>query len=935
MKIKSKNISILFLTTANLIILFFIIGIIFPDQIKVLAESNVSDAIGTRVISNPEHISAQAWYEQQGFSGSPQSLIVDGYKAVRDGRTVYVSATNIVVNNGESYLYSNIYLISYNQTADDQTVDIFSQILKNWKFNTNLTDVVGTCSMSTKSCYIDSDCLDGYSCSDNKCILPTENTLNCILDSDCPSNLFCNGKKAKIVRDLDRLEKLVLIKKKLSNYYNTNNKYPVLGAGTYLSHIALSVWPSWQNIFLNELKINNIVDPINKLGSCSDPAKRFDLNTCWNAVDNVFLSTSTNYNYNNFGLPANSNIITYITNTNGSDYRLCAVMETALDGMNYRLDNSSSLLDYNCGGTLGNTGAIGYSVNTSPYIKNYSLEGISGQEFNGYIEAFDNEGHTINWQLVDNDLGWGDGNNLVLQNTPYPNQKKVWSQKAGSSGTSTINIILTDSLGSSSTHQLKFYISNSGPQIIAGNISHNLSYEPRFNNNITINSINGLLSSGTTIDSAIKIISLGSSEANFNILSCSQSSGVNIGNNLKACYDKITNTNYILKIIGGELMPGNFNYRISVTDSYNTTATKDLSINLTVDDPVINFNNCLTIANLGDDYTCQLSTFNTIERSSIGISTSSLPLPFGLYFNSGVKKIEGRLLRLGSSTITATATNQFGKSSQKSFNLNVVTDCGSAVVKYDGGPWNYNGTIRNQAGYYKTALIGNQCWLADNLNIGTQIASSATSSNNEIIEKYCLDDNSINCDLYGGLYTWSEAMRYSTSSEFEPKQGICPEGWRIPTDSDWYILENGLKDNNNTCNLYRTSSWDCSNAGEELKTNSFKAYLDINGIAKFWSSKGTDNLNNIYNPSDINYVMTRFLANSGANINNTTTTDSNAKKIMRKFIPQNEYLSVRCIKDNFQCQTVNDCPNTLDYNCTNNMCVSKPNNTGTNNSSND
>src|SRR3990167_3945389 len=51
-----------------------------------------SDAIALRVIPNPDHLSPGLWYYRQGFNGSPQALTVDGYDAVRDGRTVYVNA---------------------------------------------------------------------------------------------------------------------------------------------------------------------------------------------------------------------------------------------------------------------------------------------------------------------------------------------------------------------------------------------------------------------------------------------------------------------------------------------------------------------------------------------------------------------------------------------------------------------------------------------------------------------------------------------------------------------------------------------------------------------------------------------------------------------------------------------------------------------------
>jgi hypothetical protein len=63
---------------------------------------------------------------------------------------------------------------------------------------------------------------------------------------------------------------------------------------------------------------------------------------------------------------------------------------------------------------------------------------------------------------------------------------------------------------------------------------------------------------------------------------------------------------------------------------------------------------------------------------------------------------------------------------------------------------------------YNTVAIGYQCWLKENLNIGTRINGSQNQTDNGIIEKYCYDDNESNCDEYGGLYQWDEMMQYTT-----------------------------------------------------------------------------------------------------------------------------------------------------------------------------
>jgi uncharacterized protein (TIGR02145 family) len=91
--------------------------------------------------------------------------------------------------------------------------------------------------------------------------------------------------------------------------------------------------------------------------------------------------------------------------------------------------------------------------------------------------------------------------------------------------------------------------------------------------------------------------------------------------------------------------------------------------------------------------------------------------------------------------------------------------------------------------YYNTVLIGTQCWMAENLNIGIKITGFNSQTDNSIIEKYCYYDNTANCDTYGGLYQWNEMMEYSTTPGV---QGICPAGWHLPTNTEWTILTNFL-----------------------------------------------------------------------------------------------------------------------------------------------
>ena len=89
---------------------------------------------------------------------------------------------------------------------------------------------------------------------------------------------------------------------------------------------------------------------------------------------------------------------------------------------------------------------------------------------------------------------------------------------------------------------------------------------------------------------------------------------------------------------------------------------------------------------------------------------------------------------------------------------------------------------------YATVQIGGQCWMAENLNIGTQI-STGDQLNNAIIEKYCSGNDAANCITYGALYQWNEMMQYSTTPGV---QGVCPSGWHLPTDVEWMTMEEVL-----------------------------------------------------------------------------------------------------------------------------------------------
>ncbi len=67
-------------------------------------------------------------------------------------------------------------------------------------------------------------------------------------------------------------------------------------------------------------------------------------------------------------------------------------------------------------------------------------------------------------------------------------------------------------------------------------------------------------------------------------------------------------------------------------------------------------------------------------------------------------------------------------------------------------------------------------------------------SDDEVIEKFCYEESTANCDTCGGLYTWTEAISANAASSSStlvgasPHLGACPLGWHVPTQSEWSTL---------------------------------------------------------------------------------------------------------------------------------------------------
>lgn len=98
---------------------------------------------------------------------------------------------------------------------------------------------------------------------------------------------------------------------------------------------------------------------------------------------------------------------------------------------------------------------------------------------------------------------------------------------------------------------------------------------------------------------------------------------------------------------------------------------------------------------------------------------------------------------------------------------------------------------------YKTVKIGEQEWMAENLNFNYKKGNVGSS------RSYCYNKKDENCDKFGRLYPWTVAIdsayldsAYNMKCGFygvncsipERWRGVCPENWHLPTKSEWMNL---------------------------------------------------------------------------------------------------------------------------------------------------
>jgi len=184
---------------------------------------------------------------------------------------------------------------------------------------------------------------------------------------------------------------------------------------------------------------------------------------------------------------------------------------------------------------------------------------------------------------------------------------------------------------------------------------------------------------------------------------------------------------------------------------------------------------------------------------------------------------------------------------------------------------------------YRQIKIGNQMWMAENLNYG-KLVIDMKQSNNAMAEKSYYKNDSVLGKKFGALYTWEEATNYKTNSG-GLLQGLCPDGWHLPSDKEWSALTCFLDNKVNAA----AEGWSGENIALLLVDNNGRP---VNFGLKF---SGNAVSNWFFYGNEMAYLWT---ADGSSNASAWYRAfDKNSKQIYRGPGDIKLGMSIRCVKD--------------------------------------
>ncbi|MCQ2062306.1 MAG: fibrobacter succinogenes major paralogous domain-containing protein [Fibrobacter sp.] len=196
---------------------------------------------------------------------------------------------------------------------------------------------------------------------------------------------------------------------------------------------------------------------------------------------------------------------------------------------------------------------------------------------------------------------------------------------------------------------------------------------------------------------------------------------------------------------------------------------------------------------------------------------------------------------------------------------------------------------------YKTVTIGDQTWMAENLNY---------DYNEGTAKSFCYNNSTDSCAKYGRLYLWSAAMDSASIFSYDGAgcgyeknckssdviRGVCPEGWHLPSQSEWKSLIVAADGSSTAGSVFKSENaggFSVLPAGYRDGNDIFK---NVGDFAYFWSASQDERSS--YYAYDVYLIY-------------------DVGNAFQSYGRRNEGLSVRCVMD-FSCVRLSYCVKTTE-----------------------
>ena len=210
----------------------------------------------------------------------------------------------------------------------------------------------------------------------------------------------------------------------------------------------------------------------------------------------------------------------------------------------------------------------------------------------------------------------------------------------------------------------------------------------------------------------------------------------------------------------------------------------------------------------------------------------------------------------GSVTLSSSSSKNVLSSSSREESSDSTEDFDWSLPKetYLNPNIKYDSIIDSRDGHvYKTVKIGNQVWMAENLNYDDSVKTPSLKGNS-----WCYDKDPKKCNVAGRLYSWAAAIDsvkflnagmkcgdYTTCPFLKKVQGICPDGWHLPDTTEWNALMDAVGENAGTVLKSQRGWYDNGNGTDSVGFSVIPTgYFDkVDGLsyrvglnAGFWST---------------------------------------------------------------------------------------------------